>query len=80
MMYIAILLIAVAIGLVLINAARSGMQLNRAISLSLVTSYCVVFICLLGITVEPCFVDMALIYALLSFVGSIAVLRYRTKS
>ena len=78
MIYFVTALIVTAIALMLIGATKSPAHLSKAICLNCITSYVVVFICLLSIS-DPKnhhFIDVALVYALVSLTTSVAFLKY----
>ncbi|NRA73637.1 MAG: hypothetical protein HRU36_02695 [Rickettsiales bacterium] len=71
-------LIGIATALMLYNLLRTKQKLIQFISVNVITSYVIVFICSLVVfdNNKSSYVDVALIYALVSFVVSVAVLKY----
>ena len=78
MIYLVTALIIIAIALMLVDVVKSSTHLSKAICLNCITSYVIVFICMLSV-IEPKnhhFIDVALIYALISLTTSVAFLKY----
>ena len=71
-------LIGIATALMLYNLLRTKQKLIQFISVNVITSYVIVFICSLVVfdNNKSSYVDVALIYALVSFVVSVAVMKY----
>ena len=71
-------LIGLATLLMLCNLLIAKKRLVQFISVNVITSYVIVFICSLVVLDKDksSYIDVALIYALVSFVVSIAVMKY----
>lgn len=66
-----------AILLVLVRAIRGPTTYDRVLAMNAMGTKTVIFVALLGfITHRPEFLDIALMYAILNFLGTIAVLKY----
>ena len=76
-MYIAVtaaILIAIALGLV--RAFRGPTLYDRILAANMIGTLTVLMVAVLGfMTGRPGFLDIALVYVLISFVGTIAILR-----
>ncbi len=73
----AVFLVILAMALTLIRAVRGPTTYDRILAVNVVGSMTVVLIALAGFLVErPAFLDLALVYALLNFVGTLAALKY----
>ncbi|MGD2075869.1 MAG: cation:proton antiporter [Gammaproteobacteria bacterium] len=69
--------ILVAIGLALIRAFRGPTLYDRFLAVNMVGTQIVLMVAVLGFFAErPEFLDIALVYALISFVSTIAVLKF----
>lgn len=69
--------IMVTMGMAIIRGLRGPTVYDRALAVNMFGTATVLLICVLGfLTGRPEFLDLALLYALLSFVGTIAVLKY----
>lgn len=74
---IAGLVLLLAILLVLVRAIAGPTAYDRVLAMNAMGTKTVIFVALLGfITRRPEFLDIALLYAILNFVGTIAVLKY----
>jgi multicomponent Na+:H+ antiporter subunit F len=74
---IAGLVLLFAILLVLVRAIAGPTAYDRILAMNTMGTKTVIFVALLGfITKRPEFLDIALLYAILNFVGTIAVLKY----
>jgi multicomponent Na+:H+ antiporter subunit F len=75
---IVITLIMLSIILMIINAVISTKHASKIISLHSITSYTIALSCLLAVTNSKNFhfVDVAIIYALISMVATVAILKY----
>ena len=73
-----ICLILIALMLMLVNALKNKEVVIKVISLNSITSYVMVLICLLVVLDQNnvYFLDVAIIYGLVSFIASIALLKY----
>ena len=70
----AVILIAIAIGL--IRAFRGPTLYDRVLAVNMVGTQTVLIVAVLGfMSGRPAFLDIALVYVLISFVSTIAVLR-----
>ena len=66
-----------AILLVLVRAFRGPTVYDRILAMNTMGTKTVIFVALLGfITKRPEFLDIALLYAILNFLGTIAILKY----
>lgn len=73
----AMLAILVVMGLALARALLGPTEYDRILAVNMFGTQTTLFICVIGyITERPAFTDIALVYALVNFVGTIAVLRY----
>ena len=74
-------LIGLAIMLMLCNLIKAKERLIQFISVNSITSYIMVFICLLAIldNNKSFYIDIVLTYALTSFVVSVAIMKYYKK-
>ncbi len=81
MFLVALIAVFIAMLLVLIRVIIGPTTYDRVIAVNAFGTYTVMFIGILGfLTGRPDFLDIALLYALINFVGTIAVLkvfRYR---
>ena len=69
--------VLVAMAMTLIRAVRGPTVYDRILSVNAFGTTTVLFIALLGfITGRPDFLDLGLLYALLNFIGTIALLKY----
>ena len=74
---IAILIAAV---LVLYRAVKGPRDYDRVLSVNIIGTKTVVLIALIGYIYErPHFLDIAIVYALINFIATIAFLKYREK-
>lgn len=82
MFYFAVIALFVAMVLVLVRLYQGPTMYDRVLALNIFGTLTVLFIAALGfVNGRPDFLDIALLYALLNFVGTIAILkffRYRT--
>lgn len=77
----AILAIIVVMCLSLARAILGPTEFDRILAVNMFGTQTTLFICVIGyLTNRPAFTDIALVYALVNFVGTIAVLRYYTHS
>jgi multicomponent Na+:H+ antiporter subunit F len=78
MMYtVAIAAIVVTMGLALTRAALGPTVFDRILALNMFGTKTVLLIAVLGfLTRRPDFLDLGLVYALINFIGVIAVLRF----
>lgn len=71
------ILIILSIIIMLFNASLTSQYVSKIISLHSITSYIIVFICLLAVNQDnPYFIDVAIIYAIISIVATIGFLKY----
>jgi multicomponent Na+:H+ antiporter subunit F len=74
---IALMMLAVAAGLTFIRLAKGPTLPDRVIAIDLIG---VVLVCVLvlmaGVTAQQAFLDVAMVIALISFVGTVAYARY----
>ncbi len=69
--------ILIAMGLVLVRALRGPTVYDRILAVNLFGTKTVLIIALYGfLTGRPDFLDIALVYALINFIGTVAVLRF----
>ena len=69
--------VLVAMTMALIRAVRGPTVYDRILSVNAFGTTTVLFIALLGfVTGRPDFLDLGLLYALLNFIGTIALLKY----
>jgi len=74
---IACLAILVVMGLALGRAILGPTEYDRILAVNMFGTKTVLFIAVLGfLTERPDFMDVALVYALINFIGTIAVLKY----
>jgi multicomponent Na+:H+ antiporter subunit F len=77
MFAVALLAILVTMGLALARAALGPTVFDRILALNMFGTKTVLLIAVIGfITRRPDFLDLGLVYALLNFIGVIAVLRF----
>jgi len=77
MLAIIITVILVSMGMVLLRAVMGPSIFDRILGMNSLTTHVIVFIILLGLwSGSEFFVDIAIIYGLISFVTSIAFLMY----
>ena len=77
----AILAILVVMALALLRAILGPTEYDRILAVNMFGTQTTLFICVIGyLTDRPAFTDIALVYALVNFVGTIAVLRYYGQS
>jgi len=77
MMVVATLALFVAMVLVLIRLYSGPTLYDRVLAVNAFGTYTVLFIGVLGfLTGRPDFLDIALLYALINFIGTIAVLKF----
>jgi len=77
MFFAAILAVLAAMLLTLIRALLGPTAFDRILSVNMMGTSIVVFVALLGFLVErPDFLDVALVYALVNFVATLAILKY----
>jgi multicomponent Na+:H+ antiporter subunit F len=74
---VAIVGVLVTMGMALIRAARGPSVYDRILAVNTFGTATVLFISVLGFLLgRPDFLDLALLYALLNFIGTIAILKY----
>lgn len=74
---VAIAGVLVTMGLTIVRAVRGPSAYDRILSVNTFGTATVLFIAVLGfLTGRPDFLDLALLYALLNFIGTIAILKY----
>ena len=74
---VAIAGVLVTMGLTVVRAVRGPSAYDRILSVNTFGTATVLFIAVLGfLTGRPDFLDLALLYALLNFIGTIAILKY----
>ncbi|MCG8601453.1 MAG: monovalent cation/H+ antiporter complex subunit F [Verrucomicrobiales bacterium] len=77
MFFAAMVAIIVVMGLTLVRAILGPTEYDRILAVNKFGTMTTFFICVIGfLTERPDFVDIALVYVLVNFVGTIAVLRY----
>ena len=73
----ALVAILVTMGLALVRAAKGPTVFDRILALNMFGTKTVLLIAVIGfLTGRPDFLDLALVYALINFVGTIAMLKY----
>ncbi|WP_419941751.1 monovalent cation/H+ antiporter complex subunit F [Candidatus Palauibacter sp.] len=73
----AVAAIIVTMGLALLRAARGPTVFDRILALNMFGTKTVLLIAVIGfVTGRPDFLDLGLVYALINFIGVIAVLRF----
>ena len=76
MFHVATVAILVTMGLALVRAARGPTIFDRILALNMFGTKTVLLIAVIGfLTGRPDFLDLGLLYALLNFIGVIAILR-----
>lgn len=74
---VALVAILVTMGLALIRASRGPTVFDRILALNMFGTKTVLLISVMGfLTGRPDFLDLAIVYALMNFVGVIAVLKF----
>lgn len=74
---VATVAVLVTMAMVLVRAVRGPTVYDRILSVNTFGTSTVLFIALLGfLTGRPDFLDLGLLYALLNFIGTIALLKY----
>lgn len=74
----AAVLIVLAAFLVLYRAIRGPRLYDRALAVNVMGTKTVVLLALIGFIYDrPFFLDIALVYALINFIATIAILKYR---
>ncbi len=69
--------VLLAMGLTLLRALRGPTVFDRILAVNAFGTATVLFICVHGFLAgRPDFLDLALVYALMNFIGTIAVLKY----
>jgi multicomponent Na+:H+ antiporter subunit F len=77
MFVVAIIAIAVTMALGLVRAALGPTVFDRILALNMIGTETVLLIAVFGfLTGRPDFLDLALVYALMNFIGSIAVAKF----
>lgn len=80
MFNIAAIIVILASALVLIRAIKGPTVFDRVLSINLLGTKTVVILALIGYVFgRPHFMDLALVYALINFIGTVALLRYVDK-
>ena len=78
MFNIAALLIILAVFIVLYRAIRGPLIYDRVLAVNTIGTKTVVLLALIGFMFErPHFLDLALVYALINFIATIAILKYK---
>lgn len=79
MLEIAAIIIVVAAVLVLFRLLKGPRIYDRVLALNVIGTKTVVLIAVFGYMVDrPAYLDLALVYALINFLGTIAFLKYRS--
>jgi multicomponent Na+:H+ antiporter subunit F len=74
---LALTLLAVAAALAFIRLAKGPTLPDRVIAIDLIGVLMVcVLVVMAGVTAQPAFIDVAMVVALISFVGTVAYARY----
>lgn len=77
MFYVSAVAILLTMAMAIIRGLRGPTVYDRALAVNMFGTATVLLISVLGfLTGRPDFLDLALLYALLSFIGTIAVLKY----
>jgi len=78
MFKVAATVVILAVFIVLYRAVKGPMIYDRALSVNVMGTKTVVLLALIGFMYErPHFLDIALVYALINFIATIAILKYR---
>lgn len=78
MLEAAAIIIVLAMALVLYRAIKGPRLYDRALAVNVIGTKTVVFLALIGFLYDrPYFLDIALVYALINFIATIAILKYR---
>ncbi len=73
----AMIAVVVVMGLALARAILGPTEYDRILAVNMFGTKTTLFICVIGfLTGRHDFVDIAIVYALVNFVGTVAVLRY----
>jgi len=71
------LAILVTMGMATVRALKGPTVFDRVLAVNMFGTKTVLLICLLGYMAgRPDFMDLALVYALINFVGTVAILKY----
>lgn len=77
MFALALLAVIVTISLALIRAARGPTVFDRILAVNMVGTKTVLLICIVSVLIGRLdFLDVALLYSLMNFIGMVAVLRF----
>lgn len=77
MLEAAAFIIVLAMALVLYWAVKGPTLYDRALAVNVIGTKTVVFLALIGFIYDrPYFLDIALVYALINFIATIAILKY----
>ncbi len=76
-MHVACLLILIGVACVLLRTLRGPTLYDRILGVNMIGTKAVMVLCLLGfLQGRSGFLDIALLYALINFVGTIAILKF----
>ncbi|MBU2227556.1 MAG: cation:proton antiporter [Proteobacteria bacterium] len=77
MLEAAAIIVVLAMALVLYRAIKGPMLYDRALAVNVIGTKTVVVLALIGFIYDrPYFLDIALVYALINFIATIAILKY----
>ncbi|MDZ4165456.1 MAG: monovalent cation/H+ antiporter complex subunit F [Smithellaceae bacterium] len=78
MLETAAIIVVLAMALVLYRAIKGPRLYDRALAVNVIGTKTVVLLALIGFIYDrPYFLDIALVYALINFIATIAILKYR---
>ncbi|MDI6725834.1 MAG: monovalent cation/H+ antiporter complex subunit F [Smithellaceae bacterium] len=78
MLEAAAIIVVLAMALVLYRAIKGPRLYDRALAVNVIGTKTVVLLALIGFIYDrPYFLDIALVYALINFIATIAILKYR---
>jgi multicomponent Na+:H+ antiporter subunit F len=74
---VAALAVLLTMGMAMIRALKGPTVFDRVLAVNMFGTKTVLLICLIGYVVgRPDFMDLALVYTLLNFIGTLAILKY----
>jgi multicomponent Na+:H+ antiporter subunit F len=77
LVFAALILLCMGMALLLVRAMRGPTQYDRVLAVNAFSTKMVLAIGLIGfVTGRPAFLDIALMYALISFIATIAILKF----
>jgi multicomponent Na+:H+ antiporter subunit F len=79
MIFITLVAVILGMGITLVRAIAGPTIFDRILAVNVANTQTVLLIAVLGfLTERPDFIDLSLVYALISFVGTLAALKYFT--